>query len=81
MKILKCEVEGDEIINFPVAGFDFAKTEDDGSFKKMNHDNNVIKHLPTTATLLTTYSKQILIKNCVFCNRRHPSSECFQHGR
>lgn len=77
MQFLKCEVEGDERINLAVAGFGLAKKNDDRNYRKRRTYTDVVKPIPTASTLLTTSFKQDLKKNCVFCNGKHMSSDCF----
>lgn len=63
MNFIKIEVEGDER---RVADFGLVKNYDDRSFRKGKGYTDACKHLPNTATLLASSSKQVLRKKMRF---------------
>ncbi|GFX54514.1 hypothetical protein TNCV_792011 [Trichonephila clavipes] len=64
MTFLKAETEGEERINFAMAGFGLGVDENRQSFKK-KVSNFPKEKIPTAANLLTTASNEVK-KECVF---------------
>ncbi|GBN01199.1 hypothetical protein AVEN_82041-1 [Araneus ventricosus] len=74
MNFLRQEVKGEEMVNLARTGF----ASNQSSRRKELHNDHVKQSESTTASaLVSLQTPGKRIRNCIFCDKSHPSEKCF----